>query len=815
MRIALLIPELLREGGGERQAVYLAKELQQTGHEVVVYTLAHDPRRCYPGVCARLRIVVAGRHPLARLSIPSRRFRDYLDMRHLARRVRGPVDVLNPHHWPPHWAAVWAARRISPQPAVVWMCNDPPWSPERSPSGIRRLTSPLRALLRRALRWHDLRATRQVSRIVVLSEYAKGLVDAAYGSDCTVVRSGVDFQSLQLDDPEQAAELRRRYGISPGAFLLLSLGILMPHRRLEDALAGVAAAAAEGHDIHFLIVGSPSEYPDYAERLRVLARHLGMDGRVTFAGAVPESRLPLCYHACDAFMFPNENQTWSLAVTEAMACGKPVIVSKGAAVQEILEDGKTAFLVPPRRPDLVAAALKRLIDNPDLKESVARAGHCLVVEALSWDKYAGDMIGIFKEAVEEEKAKLPEAPPAIRPEGLRVRRMRIAYVTPEVNHKGATQSCTATLIESVSRRHDVTVFSTGIDGLRSRGVVRWVRIPSLARPFPALFRYLTFLLFSNLALAWDQHVRAHRYDIVHATGGDCFLADIMTAHFCQAERLALARSGRISVDGKGRLSTLDALSQWVYMPIVSAIERLMYGRGRVRTVIAVSRGVGHDIARHYGTKAPILAIPNGVDLQRFHPRNRARWQGEVRTELGIALGDFVLCFVGGDWGRKGLAIAIAALSHLDDQRVSLIVVGSGDQAAYRRLAERYGVAQRVHFVGQTAATERYLAAADAFLFPSSYEAFSLAVLEAAASGLPLLVTRINGTEELVTDGVNGFFVAREPADVAAKVRTLTRDRALAARMGQAARATVENGYDWQTIARRTLDVYEGLAKDVA
>ncbi len=393
--------------------------------------------------------------------------------------------------------------------------------------------------------------------------------------------------------------------------------------------------------------------------------------------------------------------------------------------------------------------------------------------------------------------------------------MKVAFVTPEVGQQGATQACTAAIIERIAQAHDVTVYTRRMEAAAGTSRIRSVRIPSLGRPFPALLRYLSFLLLSNLALAWDQRIRRRRYDLVHATGGDCFLADVLTAHFCQAERLALARSGCITLEGKGRLAALDVLSQWLYMPIVSALERLMYRRGRVRAIIAVSGGVGRDIARHYGTRARILIIPNGIDIQRFHPRNRALWREPARRELGLKPENFALCFVGGDWGRKGLAIAMAALGHLAKEQVSLVVLGSGQEASYRRLAERLGVAGRVRFVGQTSTPERYLAAADAFVFPSSYEAFSVAVLEAAASGLPLLVTRINGTEELVTEGVNGFFVAREPADVAAKVRRLARDRSLAERMGQAARATVEKGYDWQTIADRTLDVYELVAGTAA
>ncbi len=403
MRIAILIAELIRQGGGERQAVYLARELQDMGHEVVVYTTAADPQRCYSEVCNQLRIVVTGHHTLARLPIPSKRLRDYLDMRHLVRYLRGPFDILNPHHWPPHWAAVRAARRSSPPPAVVWMCNDPPWHPpslsDGSTSGLRGLISPLRRLMIRLQRWHDLRTTHDVSKIVVLSRYAKRQVDATYGTDSTVIRSGVDPAPLLTDDPAESTDIRAEHGISPETFLLLSLGILMPHRRLEDGLAGVAKAVAEGHDIHYLIVGSPLLHPDYAKRLRSLTHDLGLSQRVTFTGAVSENTLPLYYRACDAFLFPNESQTWGLAVTEAMARGKPVIVSTGAAVQEILEDGKTAFLVPPRRPDAIAAVLSRLIDSPELRMAVAERGRQHVFDTLSWRRYAQAMLGTFEESI--------------------------------------------------------------------------------------------------------------------------------------------------------------------------------------------------------------------------------------------------------------------------------------------------------------------------------------------------------------------------------------------------------------------------------
>lgn len=398
MKIAILISELLVQGGGERQAVYLARELQEMGHDVTVFTPVYDRERCYPDVCSSLRIVVTGEHPLARLPIPSRRFRAYFNMLRLAGALRGPFDVINPHHWPPHWAAVWAAGRMSPPPAVVWMCNDPPWRAVMSPRSANRLLQPLRALSRAAFRYVDRTLARRVDRIVALSRYAKREIEATYNVGCTVVRSGVDVRALDHADATRVARLRRRYGAGDGAFLVLSLGILMPHRRLEDAIHGVARVIEAGQDVRYVIAGSPEQYPEYAASLRRLAHDLGLDGRVTFPGAVPEGELTSHYHACDAFLFPNENQTWALAVAEAMACGRPVVVSTGAAISETLTDHQTALLVPPRDPDAIAVALTTLVQDQTLRREIGRRGHDYVVETMSWGRYARAMLDVFRES---------------------------------------------------------------------------------------------------------------------------------------------------------------------------------------------------------------------------------------------------------------------------------------------------------------------------------------------------------------------------------------------------------------------------------
>ncbi len=86
------------------------------------------------------------------------------------------------------------------------------------------------------------------------------------------------------------------------------------------------------------------------------------------------------------------------------------------------------------------------------------------------------------------------------------------------------------------------------------------------------------------------------------------------------------------------------------------------------------------------------------------------------------------------------------------------MIGAGDEDRFRAIARRSGLAGRVEFIGAQLDPAPYYAAADAFVLPTAYETFSLASYEAAAAGLPLLVTRVNGVEDLLVDGETGWFI---------------------------------------------------------
>ena len=101
-----------------------------------------------------------------------------------------------------------------------------------------------------------------------------------------------------------------------------------------------------------------------------------------------------------------------------------------------------------------------------------------------------------------------------------------------------------------------------------------------------------------------------------------------------------------------------------------------------------------------------------------------------------------------------------------------------------------------------------LASSDIFLFPSWYEAFSLATIEAAACGLPVLATSINGTEDFIQPGINGEFLRSDPKNIAAVLNPLIADVERRKEMGRKARQLVEQNYTWDRVTEQTEDSYK-------
>ena len=373
-------------------------------------------------------------------------------------------------------------------------------------------------------------------------------------------------------------------------------------------------------------------------------------------------------------------------------------------------------------------------------------------------------------------------------------RLDVTFVAGEVGPVGGMERVLMQLVGGLlDRGCHVTVVARRCD-IPPHPNLTWVRVPGPSRPF--ILAYISFFVLGSLA-AWR-----HRRGLLHTTGAIVLnRADVSTVHF-------LHQAFDVRERLRGRDLTLAHRAGIRLGAVASRLaERLCYRPSRTRHLLTVSSGLAREISAFLPHAAPVAVIPNGVDRTRFRP-DRGR-RAQVRAGLGIDEDALVAVFVGGDWPRKGLDVALEAVHRAVGWH--LLVVGAGDIPAYEAQAARLAMSERVHFEGLRPDPAPYYAAADAFLFPTAYEAFSLATLEAAAAGLPLLIPAVNGVEELVDDGVSGWLIDRDADHIAAKLAALGADPAQRERMGRAARAA-SSRYDWSRVVHEHVEVYRRLSR---
>jgi UDP-glucose:(heptosyl)LPS alpha-1,3-glucosyltransferase len=183
--------------------------------------------------------------------------------------------------------------------------------------------------------------------------------------------------------------------------------------------------------------------------------------------------------------------------------------------------------------------------------------------------------------------------------------------------------------------------------------------------------------------------------------------------------------------------------------------------------------VKQDMMRWYRIpKERITVVYNGVDIEHFHPRNRQYREG-IRGRHGIG-DELVILFVSNNFRMKGLGFLIKALAKIkkgDHPPFRLLILGRDHQDSYLRLARGMGIFGDVIFAGSTDEPEKYYGASDLLVHPTFYDACSLTVLEALASGLPVITTHSNGASGIITQGQEGFVIS-DPRDDQALVEKI-------------------------------------------
>ena len=356
--------------------------------------------------------------------------------------------------------------------------------------------------------------------------------------------------------------------------------------------------------------------------------------------------------------------------------------------------------------------------------------------------------------------------------------MRVGLVVHDLVESVGHGRYTLALADRLSATHEVSVFanraSRTTDGSwRFHKVWAW-RMSALATVY-------------TFPIGLRAHAEALRgFDVIHSQGYCGGRPNLVTAHICTAAYLKSLENASF----RTRLS----------LALMARAEEHFY-RGYNGQIIAISKKIADELRAFYACAGKIHVLPHGVDTSRFNSANRQVGRRTVRRELGIE-----------DKYTVALYIGDLTKAHTNLKRLAAVVPDVQFLIVTRSKAYRWEAAN-VHFAPPTDDIERYYAAADAFVFPTTYDAFGMVVLEAMASGLPVFTSDRAGAAELISNGDTGFVQPLEDW-VEATATQLKRPDKLAD-AGRKAEARAQ-GCSWDSVVRNTADIYEetaGAVKD--
>ncbi len=340
--------------------------------------------------------------------------------------------------------------------------------------------------------------------------------------------------------------------------------------------------------------------------------------------------------------------------------------------------------------------------------------------------------------------------------------MKIALVHKQFTLRGGTERYLVGLACYLAEReHDVHVFCDKVDPILSgiRGITfHRLWIPRLG----GLLKVLGFWISSLLT------VKRADFDVVHGFGRTTGHHMLRAGGGCHRAYFqgVLARAKTAWERFRLQFSLRQRLMLW--------IERQQLAEPTLKRFMVVSSRNRRELEANYPIRDGLLqVVHNGVDTQRFHPKNRALFFVEAREEFHLVPEDTVILFVGSDWDRKGLDSAIRVLAELKERNdLKLLVVGHDRRfERFMQLAAELGVLEQVHLTGSLDRIERVYATVDLLLLPTRYDPFANVTLEALASEIPVVTTATNGAAEVLGD-CEAVRIVDDPEDVEGMVNAV-------------------------------------------
>ena len=237
--------------------------------------------------------------------------------------------------------------------------------------------------------WMQEIVARRIDRIITGSENSARSVAKEFRlprEKIAVIYDGVDTDTFR------PVETRKERG------MILYVGNSDDRNKGARYLIEAMALLKNNDGLHLTVVDRPTAWT-----VPTLARELGIADRVTLTGRLPREELVRLYNACEVFVSPSLYEGFGLPAAEAMACGAPVVATTAGAFPEVIEDGQSGLLVPPRDASALADAIERLMKDSYVRRKLGQEARRRISEHFSWRETAVRTLALYQDVRSSKK----------------------------------------------------------------------------------------------------------------------------------------------------------------------------------------------------------------------------------------------------------------------------------------------------------------------------------------------------------------------------------------------------------------------------
>lgn len=231
-----------------------------------------------------------------------------------------------------------------------------------------------------------------MTRCIAISKQRISLMQNQLGiapDKITLIHGGVDLAAVK--DSGDKAAAKAKLGLNPNGHLLLSLGHLGEIKGHDYTLAALVKVISRFPDVH-LYIGGDGQPEDY-HRLRELIQRYGLEDHVTMLGEVTNAFELMA--VCDVFVQPSLEEAFGLVFIEAGAHGKPTVATEVGGIPDIIVDNETGILVPPGDSSALAAAIIKMLENPEWTRELGKNARERIVNNFSIEKMADNYMNVY------------------------------------------------------------------------------------------------------------------------------------------------------------------------------------------------------------------------------------------------------------------------------------------------------------------------------------------------------------------------------------------------------------------------------------